>query len=77
MERTWSRLKLVGYWVNMASDVVNYVASCEVCQKAKLPLLTKAPLQTTPMGRTMQLFQVDVLWLMYKFLSAVKGIGTY
>ena len=61
MERTLSRLKLVGYWVNMASDVVNYVASCEVCQKAKLPLPTRAPLQYTPIGRTMQLFQVDVL----------------
>ena len=61
MERTLSRLKLVGYWVNMASDVVNYVASCEVCQRAKLPLPTRAPLQNTPMGRTMQMFQVDVL----------------
>ena len=61
MERTLCRLKLVGYWVNMASDVANYVASCEVCQRAKLPLPTRAPLQNTPMGRTMQMFLVDVL----------------
>ena len=61
IEKTLSRLKLVAFWVNMASDVVNYVTSCEVCQRGKLALPVKAPLQNTPIGRTMQLFQVDIL----------------
>ena len=45
----------------MTSDVNDYVMSCETCQKAKLPLPVKAPLINTPIGRTMQLLQVDVL----------------
>ena len=71
IERTLSRLKLIGYWVNMASYVVNYVASCEVCQRAKLSLPTGAPLKNTPMVRTMQMFQVDVL----EVPISSKGIG--
>ena len=60
-ERTLSHLKNLAYWVNMSSDVSEYVRSCETCQKAKLSLPTKAPLINTPIGRTMQLLQVDVL----------------
>ena len=45
----------------MIVDVEKYVASCEICQKAKLLRPVKAPLQNTPIGRTMQLFQIDVL----------------
>ena len=61
IEKTLSRLKPVAFLVNMASDVVNYVTSCEASQRGKLALPVKAPLQNTPIGRTMQLFQVDIL----------------
>ena len=37
------------------------MTSCETCQKAKLPLPVRAPLLNTPIGRTMQLVNVDVL----------------
>ena len=59
MDRTLDRLKSVGFWVEMNSDVESYVASCEVCQKAKI--LCKAPLINTPASRVLQLLQVDVL----------------
>ena len=49
------------YWVGMTVDVEKYIVSCEKCQKAKLLRPVKAPLQNTPIGRTMQLFQVDVV----------------
>ena len=61
LKKTLSRLKLVAYWVNMASDVVEYVTSCEVCQRGKLALTVKSPLQNTPIGRTMQMLQVEIL----------------
>lgn len=51
MDKTLNRLKSVGFWVGINTDVVSYVASCEVCQKAKLPLPCKAPLINTPAGR--------------------------
>ena len=61
-ERTLSHLKDLAYWVNMSSDVNEYVRSCQkTCQKAKLSVPTKAPLINTPIGRTMQPLQVDVL----------------
>ena len=43
-----------------SADVDNYVASCLKCQKAKLHPC-KARLQNIPIGKTMQLIQVDVL----------------
>ena len=52
IERTLTRLK---------SDVSDFVTPCEICQKSKLPLPTKAPLLNTPIGRPMQLVHVDVL----------------
>ena len=45
----------------MTVDVEKYIVSCEKCQKAKLLRPVKALHQNTPIGRTMQLFQVDVL----------------
>ena len=45
IERTLSRLKSMVYWVGMIVDVEKYVASCEICQKAKLLRPVKAPLQ--------------------------------
>ena len=61
VDRTLNIIKLRGYWVGMNRDVELHVSYCEVCHKAKLPLPTKAPLVNTPVGRTMQLLQVDVL----------------
>ena len=58
VDRTISRLKSMAFWVRMPSDVHDYVTSCEVCQRAKP---TKVPLVNTPIGRTMQLVQVDIL----------------
>ena len=52
IDRTLSRLR--------SADVDNYVASCLKCQKAKLHPC-KARLQNIPIGKTMQLIQVDVL----------------
>ena len=56
-----SRLKSRVFWVNMASDVDEDVTSCEYCQRTKLPQPTKAPLLNSPIGRTVQILQVDVL----------------
>ena len=61
IERTLTRLKSRYFWVGIGSDVNDYVTSCETCQKAKLPLPVKAPLVNTPIGRPLQLLQVDVL----------------
>ena len=61
IDGTLYRLKLEAYWVGIYRDVELHVSSCETCQKAKLSLPTKAPLVSTPVGRTMQLLQVDVL----------------
>ena len=55
--------------LSMTVDVERYIVSCEKCQKAKILRPVKAPLQDTPIGRTMQLFQVDVL----KVPMGVKG----
>ena len=61
IERTLSRLKYLAYWVGMVSDVNNFVTSCEICQKSKLPLPTRAPLLNTPISRPIHLVHVDVL----------------
>ena len=61
IERTLTRLKSRYFWVGIGSDVNDYVTSCETCQKAKLHLPVKAPLVNTPIGRPLQLLQVDVL----------------
>ena len=57
VDRTLYRLKLGAYWVGINRDVELHVSCCETCQKAKLSLPTKAPLVSTPVGRTMQLLQ--------------------
>ena len=61
VDMTLYRLKLGAYWVGINRDVELHVSCCETCQKAKLSLPTKVPLVSTPVGRTMQLLQVDVL----------------
>ena len=61
VERTLDRLKMIAYWVGMQLSVTEYVNSCNRCHKAKLPLPTRAPLLNTPIGRPLQMLQVDVL----------------
>ena len=61
VEKTLDRLKMIAYWVGMQLAVTEYVNSCDRCQKAKLPLPTRAPLLNTPLGRPLQMLQVDVL----------------
>ena len=57
VDRTLSRLKSMAFWIRTPSDVHDYVTSCEVGQRAKLAL----PLLNTPIGRTIQSVQVDIL----------------
>ena len=45
----------------MAASVSKYVVSCDTCQKAKLPLPTRSPMLNTPLGRPLQMLQIDVL----------------
>ena len=37
IERTLTRLKYLAYWVRMASNVSDFVTSCEICQKSNYP----------------------------------------
>ena len=60
IDKTFSRLRNIAFLAGITVDVDNYVASCSKCQKAKLRA-GRAPLQNTPIGKTMQLFQVDFL----------------
>ena len=61
MEKTLERLRLEAYWVNMARDVERYCRECGVCQQAKLPAPTRAPLTSIPIGRPWQMIAVDIL----------------
>ena len=42
-------------------DVASYCLKCSKCQAAKLPLPTRAPLETVPIGRPWQMVAVDIL----------------
>ena len=70
-ERTLSHLKNLAYWVNMSSDVSEYVRPCETCKKSKLSLPTKAQLINTTIGRAKQYFK----WISWKCRCVVRGIG--
>ena len=48
--KTLQRLQEVAYWVGMAQAVSQYCAKCVVCQQAKLPVPTPAPLTNVPIG---------------------------
>ena len=61
LEKTSDKLKMIAYWVGMQLAVTEYVNSCDRCQKAKLPLPTRAPLLNTPLVRSLEMLQVDVL----------------
>ena len=62
MERTLDRLKTMGYWVGMATTVYECVVSCNICQKAKLTIPTRAPLLNTHLVDLYKCYKyVDVL----------------
>ena len=48
------------YWVGMARDVHSYYINCTVCQKAKLPSPSRAPLVNTPIGKPWQMLAIDI-----------------
>lgn len=45
--RTYKRMKMVYTWKNMKTDIKNYIKKCSSCQKNKLCLKSKAPLEIT------------------------------
>ncbi|KAL5491894.1 hypothetical protein EMCRGX_G017263 [Ephydatia muelleri] len=60
-EKTFARLRQEVFWVNMARDVEEYCRNCVVCQRTKLLMPVRAPMQNVPIGRTWQMIAVDVL----------------
>ena len=61
ISKTLQRLQEVAYWVGMAQDVSQYCAQCVVCQQAKLPAPTPAPLTNVPIGGPWQMLAADIL----------------
>eukprot|EP00731_Ephydatia_muelleri_P019885 Em0012g710a len=61
IEKTLQRLKQEAFWANMAKDVNQYCSKCVVCQQAKLPTPTPAPMTNIPIGRPWKMIAVDVL----------------
>lgn len=59
--KTLQRLQGSAYWVGMAQDVAKYVKQCSVCQQAKLPTPTPAPLTNVPIGGPWQMLAADIL----------------
>ena len=50
-DKTLARLREECYWVNMFQDLERYCCECTECQQAKLPLPSKAPLTSMPIGK--------------------------
>ena len=61
ISKTLRRLQEVAYWVGMARDVSQYCVQCVVCQQAKLPAPTPAPLTNIPIGGPWQMLAADIL----------------
>ena len=61
MEKTLQRLKQEAFWVHMAREVNEYCNKCVVCQQAKLPNPSPAPITNIPIGRPWKMIAVDVL----------------
>ena len=59
--KTLQRLQTSAYWVGMAQDVTKYCKQCNVCQQAKLPTPTPAPLSNVPIGGPWQMLAADIL----------------
>ena len=62
-DRTLQKLRLIAYWVGMSSDVAKHCLKCisYTCQQAKLPIPTKAPLVSLPVGRPQEILAVNAL----------------
>ena len=45
----------------MSLKLILYCMECTICQQAKLPTPTKAPLMSPPIGRPWEMLAVDVL----------------
>ena len=60
-QKTLDRVRQEAYWTNMARDVDMHCRECEVCQKSKLPIPTRAPLVNVPVGRPWQMVAIDIL----------------
>ena len=59
--KTLKRLQQVAYWVEMAKAVAQYCSQCVVCQQAKLPTPTPAPMTNVPIGGPWQMLAADIL----------------
>ena len=60
-EKTLQRLRKEAYWVSMAADVNRHCQECSKCQQSKLPMPTKVPMSSIPIGKPWQMIAVDVL----------------
>ena len=59
--KTLDRLCREAYWVDMAKHVEEHCRKCTVCQKSKLTMPQRAPLQNIPIGQPWQMIAIDVL----------------
>jgi len=59
--KTLGRLQDGAYWVGMAQDVAKYCKQCTICQQAKLPGPTPAPLTNVPIGEPWKMLASDIL----------------
>ena len=60
-DKTAARMRQVGHWVGMLRDIDQYCRECSVCQTSKLPLPSKAPLMSIPVGRAWEMVAIDIL----------------
>ena len=58
--KTWAALKREVWWQNMHRDVKRLLKSCDLCQRAKVTVLTKPPLSTILPDGPGDLLSVDV-----------------
>ena len=58
-ENTVTRVREVGYWVGMLSDIDKYCRECAACQSTKPPV--NAPLVNVPIGKAWEMVTVDIL----------------
>ena len=56
-----ARMRQVDYWVGMLRDIDQHCRECSVCQTSKLPLPSKAPLMSIPVGRPWEMVAIDIL----------------
>ena len=61
ISKTLQRLQESAYWVGMAHDVAQYCKQCTVCQQAKMPAPTPAPMKNVPIGGPWQMLAADIL----------------